>query len=112
MTQCRFAHTGSLNSYDRYLSPGNDGGDRRDSGAAFGVGMGLMGEVSDESDSEDDDYKKPVAANGKNSVLYKAAVKSQPSPLVRTPSTGARPAVPPKSPSPEKSSSIQKPPPE
>ncbi len=74
--------------------------------------MGLMGEVSDESDSEDDDYKKPVAANGKNSVLYKAAVKSQPSPLVRTPSTGARPAVPPKSPSPEKSSSIQKPPPE
>ncbi len=112
MTQCRFAHTGSLNSYDRYLSPGNDGGNRRDSGAAFGVGMGLMGEVSDESDSEDDDYKKLVAANGKNSVLYKAAVKSQPSPLVRTPSTGARPAVPPKSPSPEKSSSIQKPPPE
>ena len=84
------------NSYDRYLSPGDDGENKRDSGAVFGVGMGLMGEVSDESDSEDDDTGGPATINGKNHALYKAAMKTQPSPLVRMPSTGEQPTSPPK----------------
>ncbi|KAF8339601.1 uncharacterized protein EI90DRAFT_3037200 [Cantharellus anzutake] len=74
----------TYDAYDRYLNPGDGDESKRDSGAAFGVGMGLMGDISDDSDSEDDDFRKLSATNGKNRALYEAATKTQSQPLALT----------------------------
>lgn len=62
------------NRYDQYLDAKTEG-NNRDSGAAFGVGMGLLGEVSDDSDDDDDDAppsRALVVPKGKNQALFEA----------------------------------------
>ncbi|KAF8322539.1 hypothetical protein DL93DRAFT_2093149 [Clavulina sp. PMI_390] len=75
------ARSSAYNTYDDYLDEGNDGSNR-DSGAAFGVGMGLLGEVSDSDDDDDDDIPSPAAtaAKGKNQALFEALNGGKPEP--------------------------------
>lgn len=77
--------------YDEYFE------NNRDSSAAFGVGMGLLGEVSDEDEDEDDCVSPAHPSSGapksKNQALLEAVSRSSPAattngPPVSSPSSG------------------------
>lgn len=60
---------------DGYVDANGTTSNNRDSTGAFGVGMGLLGEMSDDDSDEDDMISPPLSATalkGKNQALYDA----------------------------------------